>query len=497
VSLAGRLTRFAGANLLHGGVTALGTVATSALLYRAVGVDFGVLTLITASMVRFNLVDDSLGSFLVTALSRRRRADGGGHPRATDDGEIGTALLLYGLFALLFAGALAAALRLLLHDRADVGLLSLLGGLGLLLATSSDLVARLLEGNEDYVGLRLCQSSLVVLRLGAVALLARAAVTSLAPYIAVYLGSSLLLAAVLGLVHRLRSPVRPLGLVRRARRRSVGPIFRFMRPLLLAKGASVLSYRLDLWIVQALVGNAASAAYAMAVAVASLAAQGLEVFKMLLPVSVRDWRHDDPAWVERFVTRTSKASVYLVGGACVAGIAAAGPLLTVWFGEAPGVAVVATWLLLGFYASTAFRSPLQVILIGQHKFDRLEGNFLVAAGLNFILSLAATAAFGGWGAALGTAAAGLFLLLANLSAGGRALGLGASLLTGRLLIGGALSCIAAVVAGNLLPAAASTWATLAVRAAGATIAFTLMFLALVLDRAERFWLWRRIGANLA
>lgn len=505
MSLAARVTRFAGANVLHGAVTALATVFTAALLFRAVGSDFGVLMLVIASMQRFNLVDDSLGSFLVTALSRRRRGagepgreEGGDEGREADEErQIGTALVLYGLSAVVFAAGLGGGLRLLLGERADVGLLSLLGALGLLLATSADLAARLLEGNEDYVRLRLCQSGMALLRLLAVALVARRAVSSPAAYVAIYLGSSLALAAALALLSRRRSTVRPLRLARRARRRCVGPIVRFVRPLLLAKGASVLSYRLDLWIVQALAGNAASSAYAMAVAVASLAAQGLEVFKMLLPVSVRDWRAGDPAWVRRFVVRSSKASVYLVGGACVAGIAAAEPLLAVWFGEAPRVAVVATQLLLLFYASTAFRSPLQVILIGQHAFGRLERNFLLAAALNIALSLAATAAFGGWGAALGTAVAGVFLLLANLAAGGRALGLPPGSLTGRLLVGGALCCAVAAVAGNLLPAAASSWGTLAIRGAGAALAFTLAFAALVLDPEERSWLWRRIRRDPA
>lgn len=496
MSLAARVTRFAGANVLHGAMTAVVTVATSALLYRAVGSDFGVLMLVVASMQRFNLIDDSLGSYLVTALSRRRR--GAEHQSEADEEQrIGTALLLYALFALLFAVALGGGLGLLLRDRPDVGLLSLLGAAGLLLATTADLAARLLEGNEDYVRLRICQSGMALLRLLAVALVARRAVSSPAAYVAVYLGASLALAGVLAVLHRRRSAVRPLRLARRARRRCVGPVLRFMRPLLLAKGAAVVSYRLDLWIVQALAGNAASSAYAMAVAVASLAAQGLEVFKMLLPVSVRDWRAGDPAWVRRFVLRTSKASVYLIGGACVAGIAAAEPLLAVWFGEVPRVAVVATRLLLLFYASTAFRSPLQVVLIGQHAFDRLERNFLLAAGLNLTLSLAATAAFGGWGAALGTAVAGLFLLLANLAAGGRALGLPPGALTGRLLVGGALCCVFAAVAGNLLPAAASAWGTLAIRGAGAALAFTLAFPALVLDPEERSWLRRRIGKDPA
>jgi O-antigen/teichoic acid export membrane protein len=494
VGTARSLVRYAGVNLAHGLIVTGSTAVAAGLIYRRLGDDFGIVALITGGMLRLNLVDDSLGAFLVTAVARRRRGTApAGAPPATAPGEaageIGLAVEAYGLFALLFGLGFAAVAAALLRDRPDVALLAALGGAGLAAATLANLCAKLLEGNEDYGRLRLVQSAVALARLGGLALLAAAAVTAPAAYVAVFAGSFAVLGAALGATTRARLPG-ALGAWRRADRGQLRPLARFMRPLLVAKGAAVVSYRLDLWIVQALVGTAATAAYAMAEAVAALAAQGLEVLKVVLPVSVARWRGADPAWVRAFVLRTAKASVLLVGTGAVALWAAIDPLLTVWFGAAPPAAVVAARLLLTFYALTSFRSAAQVILVGQGRFGDVEGNFVRAAAINLVASVAATAAWGAWGAALGTLASGVYLLVANLAAAEGALGLPSALLARKLIAPGLLGMAVAALAGAAVAGPAAPGWLLAARAGTAAAVFAASCWWLVLDPDERRWLVR-------
>lgn len=475
-----RLLRFGGLNVAHGVVTALAAALTAGLLYRRLGVDFGILALVTGGMLRLNLVDDSLGTYVVTAIA-------GGEAAAAR--RLAMAAQLYLVLAVGFATVFGLGVALLLHARPDVATLACLAALGLLLATLCNLLSKVLEGNEEYLALRLAQSSLALLRLATVAALFIAGVEALEPYVLLYVVSYAALGALLAVLVRSRGGVAlPAGWWRRrpaAEER--GEVGRFLRPLLVAKGASIVSYRLDLWVVQALVGSAATAAYAMAEALAGLAAQSLEVLKALLPVSVRDWRRD-AAWVRRLALGSTKISLLLVGGLCAVGIATAEPVLRLWFGEVPATALTAARLLLLFYALTSFRSTLQILLAGQGMFDRFERQFLIAAGLNAGLSLAATWAFGGWGAALGTVLSGVYLLVANLRAAERALRLEPALLARRVVAPGlvCLGLAAAVAAWPAGPSLASApLLDLVLRGALSAVVFLAGFWFLVLTPAER------------
>ncbi len=163
MSLLRRLVLFGGFNAGHGVVSTLAMAVTAGLLYRRLGVDYGLLALITGGMLRFNLVDDSLGAYVVTLLARRRGGE------EAPGGQLALAARLYGALSVGFGLVFAVAVAILLRDRQDVLLLSLLAGSGLFLVTLANLLGKLLEGAEAYLPLRLTQSSVAVVRLVAVA----------------------------------------------------------------------------------------------------------------------------------------------------------------------------------------------------------------------------------------------------------------------------------------------------------------------------------------
>lgn len=492
MNTAGRLARYTGANALHGLLAAACNVAVAALLYRRLGVEFGVAALVTNGMVQLNLLEEGVGTFLVTGMSIRRRIEVGAMRPADPDGGMSAAVAAYLVGALLHGLAFGLALRLLLATRPEAALLGLLGGLGLSANCVANLGSKVMEGREDYLFLRSVQSGVNLLRVGGVAALAAREVRSLPGYLLWFALTLLLLAAALVWAGfrdpETRSAASPL----RARRQDFLALACYARPLLLTKGAALLSYRLDLWIVQTLAGGAASTACAMADAVVSLATKAIEVFRSgLLPVSVRSWRGDDRAWVRAFVLGASKASTVLVGLGCVVLSAALEPLLRLWFGVAPPTALAAASLLLFFTATTAFRTSVQVILAGQGQFWRLEAHFLVAGLLNLGCSLVATALLGGWGAALGTALAGLYLLQANLRAAEQALALERGTFARHVVAPGLAALAAGVVAGHLAIGSSAPWIGALVQGGAAAAAFGLVAWFLLLDASERRW----VGAS--
>jgi O-antigen/teichoic acid export membrane protein len=490
LSLWRRVLYFGGLNAGYGALSAAVTLVTAGLLYRALGVEYGLLALVTGGMLRLNLVDDSLGAYVVKSLAERHRVPGAA-------ARVAVAVRLYLLLAAAFALVFAVALAVLLRERPEVWALAAAGGGGLLLATLGSLAARVLEGREAYATLRLHQSFVLVLRLAVLAVLFRGGADSLLLYVLVFAaGYGLLWGVLLVSLRRsgFRWPLRAPGW-----REELRPLARFLRPLLVAKSASVVSYRLDLWIVQVFAGTAATAAYAMAEALAGFAAQALEILKALLPVSVRDWR-DDPAWVRRLVVTSTQLSAFVGAGLCAVALAAAEPLLAVWFGEAPPLAVLASRLLLVFYALTSFRSAAQTLLLGQGAFDRLERPFLTAAVLNLTISVTATALLGPWGAALGTLLSGVYLLFANLRQAEEAFGLGRhELLRGVAAPGSVVLAVAVLAAhwgGEALAATSGgpgPVAELLLRATLAGALFAALFWFGVLDREERS---RMLGAVL-
>lgn len=497
MTVAGRLARHTGTNALHGLVAAACGVAIAGLMFRRLGTEYGIAALVTNGMIQLNLLEEGVGTFVVTEVSRQVRGATGAGWSEEELRRLGAALATYLLGTAALAPTFGGAVWWLLVGRPDAAVLGLCGGVGLAAICLANLMTKLLEGREDYVLLRLVQSGTNLLRVAGVAVLYVLEASSIVAYILWFVLTYVLLALVLA--HHVHGRI-PGGLLRAAR--SAGPqdyrsMGRYARPLLVAKGAAVVSYRLDLWIVQTLAGSVASTAYAMADALASLAVRAIDAFRAgLLPVSVSSWRNDDSDWVRDFALRTSKASVVLVGSVCVAMAAALDPLLVLWFGEAPPTALISARLLLLFVALTAFRSALQAILAGQHQFHRLQIHFLAAAALNFVVSVAATAAWGGWGAALGTALAGIYLLAASLYAAAHALRLPRDLLARRLLLPGLFALGCGVAAGSLAQFGGPAWMQVLTRGliAVATFAAVAWWQLLAVD--ERAWVLSAMAGRL-
>lgn len=492
-SPARRLTISAAANLVHGALGALSAAAAAGLAYRELGAEFGLFALVTVGMVRLNLLDDALGSYLVTAASRRRRGD----TAPPIDPQLGAAFGAAIGAAAVFALGLGAAVRLMFAARPDALVLAAIAAAGLVGASAASWAARWLEGQERYVALRAVQSVAHLARLAGVAYLVRqgADVVALVGWYAVVGGATSIV--LLG-VARAGAGLAILGSLRAARRADLVAVGRFARPLVVARGVAVLSYRLDLWLVQGLVGASGAAAYAIADALAQLLTQALEVFKVVLPVSVQAWHHDDPGWARRFVLGTSKACVFVIGLLCVVVWANLDAVLALWFGEVPQAAVLASRLLVVFVALTAFRSVVQTILVGQGTFGALERSFVIAGLLNVAASVGATLVWGTWGPALGTAVAGGFLVVAVLRAAGIQLALPRGVLERELLARG---LVALAAAGALGSVAGGWFATLAaelvVRSAIAGATFALAFWLVALEHAERAWLAARLSGGAA
>jgi O-antigen/teichoic acid export membrane protein len=488
VTVAGRLARHTGTNALHGLVAAACGIVIAGLMFRRLGTEYGIAALVTNGMIQLNLFEEGVGTFVVTEVSRQVRGVTGAGWSDEELRRLGAAMSTYLLGTVALAPVFGGAVWWLLAGRPDAVVLGLCGGVGLAAICLASLITKLLEGREDYVLLRLSQSGVNFLRVAGVVVLFVLESRSIVAYVAWFVLTYVLLALV---VARHAYDLIPGGLLRAAR--SAGPqdyrrMGRYARPLMLAKGAAVVSYRLDLWIVQTLAGPVASTAYAMADALSSLAVRAIDAFRAgLLPVSVSSWREDDRGWVRDFALRTSKASVMLVGSVCVAMAAALDPLLVLWFGEAPPTALISARLLLLFVALTAFRSALQAILAGQHQFDRLQAHFLIAALLNFMISVTATAAWGGWGAALGTALAGVYLLAASLHAASHALQLPQGLLARRLVLPGLFALACGIAAGGLAHFGGPTWMQAMTRGFVAAGTFAAVAWRQLLAADERAW----------
>ncbi|MGE3163416.1 MAG: lipopolysaccharide biosynthesis protein [Planctomycetota bacterium] len=494
-----RLGRHATVTGLHGVLAVSCSAIGAGLLYRCLGTEFGVYALVTGGALTLNLFDDSIGAFVVTAVSRARRGDAtlakepssSGHARFDGLGAELTAALRAqvlgtGVLAIVFGSALGW-----LYAEHPLGTtIAVLGAFGSSVASGATFAAKILEGEERFVRLRLAQSACSMARLGVVAALvasgARDVTTFLAGFAVSYLAQ---LVVILVLARRTLSAW--VWLRRVDRSTSAFDLFTFCRPLLVAKAAAVVSYRLDLWMIQALAGASATAAYALAEAVARLATQSLEVIKgVVLPVSVRRWHHD-AAVNETFLLRATKASIGLTMGTCVCLFAALDPLLLTWFGAAPTTARVAAQLLLVFSALTSVRAVAQSILVGQSEFHRLAGHFVRAACLNAAVSFVAIEWWGAWGGALGTAVAGAYLLRANVGVAERTLRLAAGTFDRRLLAPSLAAAAAAVLVPRcLLPAPTTAIEGLAHGTLAGCI-FVGLSWCWLLDRSERCWILRR------
>lgn len=473
---AGRLARYGLFGALHGLVSAATGLLISATAYRVLAIDFGAYALVAGGMVRFNLLEDSLGQFLVTAGARRRR-DG----TTAVTAELAAALSVAAASLLLLAGLVAAGVAALYAGRGDQAVLAALAGGGLIASGLASAAGRLLEGEEDYARLRALQSGAALLRLGGVVALAALGVATVVSLLALQVASHGLLASACGaLAWRRLGASTPWRLERGA----LASVWRFVRPLLTAKGVAILSYRLDLWIVQALWGPAATAAYAVAETIGNLLNQVLEVFKVLLPVTVRYWRDQDPASNRRLVLGASKACLLVVGGVCVVLLAALEPLLVFGFGSVSADAVAATRLLIGFAALTSLRSAVQTVLVARGRFGSVERAFVGGGLVNVGATVLATTWFP-WGPALGTVAAGVVLLALVVPRAEAALALPGLRLQRDLVWPGLLSLTAGALCATL-PLDAP------LRASCALAAFVAAHALLVLEASDRTWLRERV-----
>lgn len=478
-------------NVIYGIVTHAGVALTAGLVYRFLGDEFGVFALVLTSAASFHLLDDSLGAFVVTTMSRKRRTDADTESAATINGLLGAITRTYAIGSVLFGLGLGVGLSLLLSQREDAYVLGFWGMCCLCGFSGVTFFAKLLEGREEYLRLRICQAVLALMRVSGVVILLTSQLRDVSELLAWYVCCSFLLATSLAVLLHRRAPGVLRQLVSSPAPGSYRKIFSFCRPLLLAKGAAVASYRLDLWIVQGLAGAGATATYAMAEAVARVAGQTLEVVKtVVLPVSVKSWRNDDRSWIHMFVVGTSKASVLVAGGACICLWAALDPVLLVWFGNIPEGARTTAQLLLLFTVLTAFRSSGQSILAGQHLFQHLERHFLVASVLNVAVSLAATWAWGVWGAAFGTAVAGIYLLLRNITAVERALQIDLGTLARSTVLPGFLCLLLAWGAATVATAPTTPTLQAITRGGVAAMVFVTFFWLVLLDASERRWLVR-------
>jgi O-antigen/teichoic acid export membrane protein len=498
-NVAARITSHTLISATHGLVSIAALTIMARVLFRHLGVEFGVFTLVTGSMLRLNLLEESVGSYLVTTVSGTRRPGAsqpaeespGLDPRARIGAAVATALGA----ALLTATGLSVALYLLLGTRPDAIAIATLAGAGLLAAALASIGTRVLEGCEAYLTLRTIQLLGAILLLAATLwLVDRGA--GLEQLVLLHLCYHAARAVVMIAFARARSSLALLGCLFCWRRAAFADLGAFVRPLLTARLVAVISYRLDLWFVQIIAGPAASAAYAVAETIGNVLLHSLELFKVLLPVSVRDWREDEQ-WIRGFVIGTTKVSMFVAGSACLASWAALDVILLGWFGTSSELTYIASGLLILFAASTTMRSVPQVILIGQQKFSVLQSTFIWAGSINVVCSLAATLAFGGWGPALGTAIAGGFLLLSVHPRSEGALGLATgSLRRGVLLPGVAVFSICAALGASrwslLLWATAALWWRTLAELGVLQLVFAALFFAFVLTKDERQWLRGRL-----
>lgn len=498
---AGRLARYASINGLHGIVTHVCAAVAAGLLYRALGDDFGVFALITGSAIGLNFFDDSLGAFVVTSISRRRRSSSGSdvdnpaeeeHLRA----NLAASQQAYLIGSCAFALLLAAGLGGLYMARPDVGALMVLGAFTLCAFSLASFFGKFLEGNEEFLRLRCGQSSIALVRLaGFVLLITTTRDATLHTFLGWFAATYLLQAGLLAALASRSGSARLARISLRTSSRSRRELYVFCRPLLLAKFAAVASYRLDLWIVQGIAGAGATAAYAVAEAIGRFATQTLEVVKgVVLPVSVRTWKDSGSAWNRAFLVRASKASVLFTGGACVCLYGGLDSIASLWFGNVSDETRWAARLLLLFTVLTAFRSVAQSILVGQRLFHHLERHFLIAAAINVATSVTAVWFVGAWGAALGTAVAGIYLLLANLIVVERTLTLPSGTLAASIVVPGLLTASAAVVTAQLVPLPGAPMAAALLQAGLAGSVFALLFWWALLDADERRWLTKGAGS---
>lgn len=493
-SPARRLSRHTVANTVHGAIVTTVIIIINGVLFRHLGVSFGPFTLVWASMVRFDFFEDSLGSFIVRSVASLRSPD-----KITDTHEdrakdVGAATALYALLALISAAILFVALLLVLHDQPWRIQGAALGAVGLTISMVARPLSKALEGREAYVTLRTVQSGAALLSLLLVGLVVAwggdLVVSLLVAVVAVQVVTASVMAALLSRTLSLRSFLPPADTVRRW-----SYIISFIRPLLLAKASAIASYRLDLWIVQGFVGPAGTALYAVGETVASLAAQTIEVFKAILPVSVRDASRG-PEWLRGFMIGTTKMTASVVGLVVVLLLVSTGPVIQIWFGSVSETSVWVARVLLCFYALTGFRSSAQTILVGRDQFHRLEKPFLVAGAVNIIASLFLTLVFGTVGPALGTLIAGVILLLTNILISESELGIARWSMIRQVVLPGLLSLSVAVAAGLVIPPLESPLIEIAVRSAVSLIAFLSTGWYVVLSSSDRTvlgtWLSHRV-----
>ncbi len=419
-SVVGRLGRYASANLGYGAVNTISGALIAGLLYRLLGDDFAVYALVTTSALYLNPLDDSLGLFLVTRIAKRsddteREARAAAH----------LAMLSTGLFAI----GLGFAIFLLFADdtrRAEWGVLS--GVLAVTYALAG-WRARVCEGREHYLKLRALQSVIAVIKLTAVAVLAALEVDRVGVYLSLfavlYAGQAALLTD--------RSLWTFQTSTQKPTARDYARVIAFVRPFLVAKGTAIASYRIDLWLIQIILGTSATSAYAAAEAVARVAQQSLEVVKgALIPIATRLSGHGEND--RDLLLVAGRASFLVAGGLSVMIFASLEPLLRIWFGEVDTLTRWAASFLLIFVVSTALRSATQAVVASRDQFGIFTSSFAVAGLLNLGLSLILIFTVGAWGAALGTALAGLYLLIVNSRQVERLFSLESSFLTRRLIL---------------------------------------------------------------
>ncbi|MBN2489711.1 MAG: oligosaccharide flippase family protein [Planctomycetes bacterium] len=401
--------------LSHVVVNSTGTVLSLAAhavlltwLIRDLGLAaYGVYALATAMALQFHLFEDSLGSWITREVARER------DPAALSP-RLGGALALHALLGLpvLSLVAVLTVFGLRGQGPAVVGLALAVGGAGFGFELLGTFARKMLEGRERFGLIKSIQVTSLLLRLAGIA-----AVRFLAPgadrltaYALVFLASVACQTAVSVLVVRAVFGPLPRPVLRGAL-----PVWRaaarFGAPIFGVKCTTLLSGRLDLWIVASLLTPADVGVYGIATRLYGLVLQAIEVSRsFILPLAVR-LRHElSPARFHDFFLRATSLSTLLTFGAATVVALNAAPVIRLWLGPAALAAVTPLLLLLAFAMTAAFRSVGQTVLLAEGRFGVLLAPFVTAGVINFGVSVAASLAWGVAGPALGTLVGGAVLL---------------------------------------------------------------------------------------
>ena len=375
---------------------------------------FGVYSLMTAMALQFNLFDDSLGSWLTREVSSRGEEDSGSLRC-----RIGCAATLNLLVALpvLLLVSLLTVVGLRNQDPEILAMVLLIGATGFWLEMAMNLGRKMLEGRERFAVIRAIQVGGLLLRLAGFAVVRYCFPDSnlLAAYSVCFLISLAMQAGLLALVLKVEFGFLPVPSLMGFRKVKT-EVVRFGLPIFGVKCTSILSSRLDLWLVATFLPAPEVGLYGIATRFYSLVIQAVEVSRsFILPVSIRLKQKFTPSQFRDFFLRATSLSVLLTFAAATVVALNLKPILLAWFGADSLGAIPPLILLLVFAVTVSFRTVGQTVVLAEGRFSLFLKPFVAAGLVNFALSIWCTAFWGVVGPAVGTCVSGFLLLFWNTS----------------------------------------------------------------------------------